>query len=567
MTVTFDDFDNAEFDDAIKERPLWALPDLNDEEELLKWVNDDYMNKERRAWTRNRTYRENLCYYKGIHYKSQHSRDLQFIQDKKTDRQPRIVINHIYEMVETRVSKLTRFRPNINVSPANDEHNDKQNARTIKDLISTSWYVNDIDTTFRELERSTDIFGDSYLHVFWDKEAGDELPEVKRLAKKNVVSITNEQGEKIKVPRRSLMTGDVGYKIYAPDRIMPEKKQYWRQVDHLTLVEYEHIDDLKSQYPDKEAELKINNERHYDLQSLDYQETNRNEIMCLTIFHRATKHFPNGKIIRCTKDAILEVIDLTEEFPHGELPFIRQSDIDVPTELYGRSFIQIVMQAQRHFNNLASGVARNHGIASAPKWVAPKGAVNVSHLVNDITMLEFKGPVAPQLVSYNPTGREVFMYMDKLETYIQKGSGIQGVSRGEPPAGITSGVALQFMDEQENERANSRISKRNSVIVKTAQHAASVMGKHYKKDQGRMIKVLGKDGEFKSKSFDGANFNTPYDIRIQKASFLPESKASRTQTIIDLKGAFPELMDNEMTLDLLDLAQDQKYKDMATVKR
>ena len=159
-SVTFDDFDNAEFDDAIKERPLWTVKNIDkkpDEEDLLKWVNDDFRNKERRAWTRNRTYRENLCLYKGVHYKSQHSRDLQFIQDKKTDRQPRIVINHIYDMVETRVSKLTRFRPNINVLPANDEYNDKQNARTVKDLINTRWYEVDIDTIFRDLERSTGI--------------------------------------------------------------------------------------------------------------------------------------------------------------------------------------------------------------------------------------------------------------------------------------------------------------------------------------------------------------------------------------------------------------------------
>jgi hypothetical protein len=37
----------------------------------------------------------------------------------------------------------------------------------------------------------------------------------------------------------------------------------------------------------------------------------------------------------------------------------------------------------------------------------------------------------------------------KLENYIGKMSGVYGVSRGEPPVGVTASVAMQFLDEQE----------------------------------------------------------------------------------------------------------------------
>ena len=134
------------------------------------------------------------------------------------------------------------------------------------------------------------------------------------------------------------------------------------------------------------------------------------------------------------------------------------------SSLRGRSFIQNIVQLQRHFNNITSGVARNHGIGGAPKWMMPKGACSLASLNNEFTVVEYTGPVAPKIAAMNPTPPEILNYQDKLERWIEKGSVVYNISRGEPPKGITASVALQFLDEQEQQRDSRGIIKRYKRI-------------------------------------------------------------------------------------------------------
>lgn len=560
-SVTFDDFDNNEDSNASKQKPLWTV-DLKDDKKVLEWMKKDYDTKERRARTRNRTYRENLCLFKGIHYKSQDSRDLQFENGRRVDRNPKIVINHIYDLVQTTVSKMTRFRPNIVVSPANqDEWADGQNARTIKSLIDSRWYEVEIDSIYTQLELVTDIFGDAYGMVEWDKQEGGIDPAFERVAKTGTTEIEMDDGSKKKVnPRRA--RGDVGYTIRTPDRVWPQHKKQWKDVQHVTLIDYWDVEELKAAYPDHAADIKVNGHAAYDIVTMEDFDTST-QVLVMTLIHPPSEFLPEGRWIICTHDVTLS--NEKYKYDHGRMPFFRQSDIDVPGELHGRSSISLIRQPQMHFNNLASGIARNHGLASAPKWVVPKGAVEISSLGNDSTVVQFKGPVGPQLVSYSPTSPEIFGYMDKLEVYMEKLKGIHAVSRGTPPTGVTSAVGMEFLDEQENERATARIARRNRCITECAQLTASLMGQHYKESDERFIKVTGENHEISMEAYKGADFSKPYDIRIQKGSFLPETKGMRYKAIVEMSTAFPAIFPPEVVVSLLDLALDQKFKDMASV--
>ena len=560
MSATFDDL-NEDVGGGEKIKPLWSI-DIEDEDELKKWIKADYKDKESRAFSRNIVYRKNICMYKGIQYKSQDSRELLFAADERTSRAPKIVVNQIFDLVETRISKLTRFRPSVAILPANDEYSDKQNARTAKAALDHRWYDVDIDRKLNLLELQADIFGESYIYVHWDKQAGDELPAAKRLRASGKESIETEDGKKINLKKR-VRLGDVSYRNITPDRLLTDKNDCWDDVEHVTFVEYVNIEKLKARYPDKQKDIKENGERLYDITSLDDKRTFSDEVMVLHLFHKPTEEMAEGRYICATLDCILENIPFP--YSHGEIPFVRQTDIDVPGELHGRSFVNQVLAQQKHYNHIMSAIARNHGIAAAPKWIMPKGACDIKTLNNEITVVEYKGPIAPRLERMEPTPREMFEHLGTLRAGMEQGSGIHAVSRGQPPAGIKSGIALQFLDEQENERANNRVSKRNSVILKLAKLSLSLMGQFYKEDDERMIKILGPDGSLQTEIFKATDWDDSYDVRIQKASFLPEQKATRVQTIIDLREAFPTLLPDEIVADLLDLAQDQKFKDLITV--
>ena len=564
MSVFFDDFDKDHQADGIETKPLWAINAKNDSD-LLEWVKKDYMIKERRSQTRNRLYRELISLYKGVHYKSQDARDLRFVEERRGNKNPRIVFNQIYDLVNTRVAKLARFRPAIVVYPANQEqHADNRNAITIKSLVDSLWYEIDVDKLLYQLELATDIFGEAYLRPHWDEMAGGENQSGKRLLQKGTTEITDDHGNTITVNPMT-MIGDVNYELVLPDKLWPEHQKHWSKVNHATHLEYFDLEELKADHPDKSAKLNSNGQFSYDLDSMEDEFSVKNKVLVCTLYHRPTKYLPEGMIIKFTHDTILEKKTFSSVYKFRDLPFIRQSDIDVPGELHGRSFINVIRQPQKHYNNIASGIARNHGVASTPKWVIPAGSCDISQLANDSTVVTFKGPIAPRLEVFNPTPGELFKYMGVLKDEMQQLSGVHGVSRGKPPSQISSKIGLEFLNEQEDERESTRVAKRDSVITKLATMTVSLMGQHYKDDEERFIKKIGDDGVISMAAFKGANFDSSFDIRIQKSSWLPNTKKARIDAIVSLKEAFPNQVPDEIVVDALDLAKDKKYRDMITV--
>lgn len=575
MQYSFDELDSFSRMNVKDQKPIWTLPfdrSPESDDEVLKWLRIMFENAKLRAQPRIRNWRDNVALYKGIHYRTMEVRNQDFRRDMgdRTIRNPKIVVNHVYNMVETKVAKMSRYRPSVAVLPTNNEWEDKCNTKTVKMLVDNRWYEVDIDSFFRDGQRVCYIYGTAFLRVWWNQDDGPLHPFVRELTEKGVPltalsetgeSVKDRDGKEVKI-ERAPKVGDVGYEVVTPDFVYPEEKYRWQDVNYLTHVEFVPLEEVRFDYPELAEKIHITKEFKFDLDTFE-ERSPLTETQVRTTWIKPNKYLPSGKVIKWTEDIILEVTDFP--FEHGELPFIPWTDIDVPNECLGRSFIGNIRQLQRHFNNLASGIARNHGLASAPKWVMPAGACRIADLGNDATVVEFKGPMAPQLMSMNPTGVEVFNYMKELRQMIMEGSEVQGISMGQPPAGIRAGVALQFLDEQEQERQNNGVAKRNSIIRKVFKMTAALMRQFYDDEDGRMIRILGKDNGYLLKQFKKADLTEAYDVRMQNSSSLPDSKATKIQTILDLKMGFPTLLKDEQVIDMLDLGTSEAFIDSATV--
>lgn len=576
--VLFDDFDTNELDEFKELTPLWTV-DLNNEDDLMDWLKNDWDEKERRSQARMRVYAENVHLYKGIHFRSQSTRDDTFrtSDGERATRTPRIVMNQIYDFTQIKISKITRFKPAIAVLPTQDEYNDELNAKLVKQMIDSKWEEEDIDMLERSTHLTKYVFGEAYLMVDWNPDKGDMIMPQRMANKLNAkvenaptkkVTIETQEG-KTKTIEQEVRQGDIEYRIISAERMFPEGRRKWNEVEHVTELDFMTVEEARARWPKKGKEIQASMTLT-NTQDTMRNEQFRNEVMILTLYHRPSRFLPKGRKIVFTPDVILENVEWPYETKGGQkiprFPFARITDIDVPNEIHARSFFRIIKQPQFHFNNLASAVARNHGLAATPKWVVPfNSQVSNNALGNELTIVRYKGPQEPRLVNYNPTAPEVFSYMDKLETYMQKGAGISGVSQGEPPPGIKAGVALQFLDEQENERASSEISKRNRFVREVAQLTVDRMAQHYRADDGRMIRIVGKDNMHQTKHFDEGIFHRPYDIKIQNSSALPQHISAKTQALIDLKESFPGVIRDEMVINMLDLAQDSKFRDISTV--
>ena len=537
-------------------------------DEKLQWLESDIRAKFNAASSRIEMYRKYEALYKGIHYKSMDYRRNENDDSYSGTKQPRMAVNFAAEMVDAKVSQRSRNKPAISVMPNNDEIDDINNAKTAKMLLDNRAQEIDLETVFADGDRMNFLRGESYTFVEWDEDCGAIHPEYLDAQSKGMQipkldAEGNPTGEFIDQPVR---IGDVSVTVLGPERVFPEQnRNKWDDVNNVTRLDWKHIDEMKALYPEHADQIKEEDDYEFN-DSQDYGIKKRKSyIPVYTFYHKKTKFLPQGAQIVYIKGAILNEGPLP--YSHGNIPCVFDTDIDVPDELHGRPFLVNMAQLQNLHNMMMASIARNIAVSSMPKWVMPKGAVHRDKLNNEYGIIEYSGPIAPQMVSYSAINKDLYEMPDKVERYIEKASAVYGISRGEPPKGIKAAVALQFLDEQELQRESRGMAKRLKRVRDIYKMMLSTMGDFYKDSDGRMIKILGQDNSYLIKSFQRANFNCSYDIRILNSSALPDSKAGKISAILDLNTATQAdpMFGKEEITQMLDLANDDRFKDRATV--
>jgi hypothetical protein len=544
-----------------------------EEKEIHKWLNDEFAYLKLRSNNRFERIRQNLRAYKAEpeHRRLNRSNSSRLSAGVSIDKASRLAVNHLYDITETKISTMTRLKPAVEIIPTNDEINDKNASVMAGLLIKHLWYINNVDMLMQNVHRNKYLGGEAFLFVEWNEDKGDLHPLYVEAKNEGVEleyvdadgnTITDENGETVKISG-PIRTGDVDYCLEFPWRVFLQSKDRFEDVDYIFRVKVMHIDEVKAKYPNKADKIEIkNNLEVFDPHLLGNRRL-KNEAIVITMYHRRTKLVPEGREITFTHDCILS--DSPSKYSHDRLPMIRITDIDFPGSLHGISFYEQVKSMQAQHNNLSTMIIRNQFLASHPKWMMPRGAAKIESLANDVTVVQFQGPIAPQLVQSNPTPREIFDFRNQVKEEMEQISAVHGVSRGVPPQGITANVALRFLNEQENERNSSEIAKHLSFVRELAILSLSVAGDYYDESDGRTLRILGKNKEHLIENLDLAALHRPYDIRVDSSSSLPESKSARVSTIIELMQYKPDLLASERWIELLDLGADKKAISLITV--
>jgi hypothetical protein len=175
-------------------------------------------------------------------------------------------------------------------------------------------------------------------------------------------------------------------------------------------------------------------------------------------------------------------------------------------------------------------IRRNLLLLAHPKWVVPRNAVvKKDSLGNDVSIVEYQGQVPPRIEAPPPMSGELFAMRKDLKGDLQQIMGVFDISRGQVPAGIKSGVAIQFLDEQENERANSAVAKHAAFIRNMVKKAIAVAGDFYEPEDERLVPVVGRTNEYMLKHFDPEVLRTSYAVRVHNTSGLPNSMVEQAR--------------------------------------
>ena len=382
--MDFFDEINEEAPDKVNVKPFHAI-NKDSEKEVLEWCKKVVQTLEKQSVSRHSRMKKNLEVYKGVS-SSLRRTDIRRSEKQFLNKVNKFIVNHLHDMTETQISQLCRLKPAVNVLPTNDEFEDRNAAKAVKYLIDHIWYINNVDELRQKMLRNAFIFGESYCFVMWNKDKGDLHPAYVR---------ARDMGIEDQLPG-PVMIGDVSYEIEVPWRVHLQRQKHLSDVEYCFRTKVMATETLKKDYPNKAKQIKItSNIKAFDSDTLT-DHLLEEETVVYEMFHKKTKYCKDGYYVKFTDDLILEMDYLP--FSHGNLPFVRITDMDEPERLNGVSTYEMVAPIQKMHDNLSTMLAKNIYLMGHSKWVMPRGACKIESLGNDNTIVQYQGPVAPQML-------------------------------------------------------------------------------------------------------------------------------------------------------------------------
>jgi len=549
MSDFLDDLEvhNLKYEDSKK--PFYTQVKKSAKDRLM-WLNDVIQLLLEQGESRTAIQRANLRQYRGqSQQRMERSRDANY-RGPIANKTVKFVINHLHDLTETKVSQMAKIKPAVQAMPTNDEHEDRESAKVVDLIIKHLFNLNNVDDLATKMQRGARIFGEMFLDIDWDPAKGDLHP-----------AFVQARDAGIADPNEPLMTGDICAKLRYPWRKYLQRKFDFNDVEYYFDVDLVPTEDLKLDYKGKAKDIKSEDEiSEYDLESLTDRQLEETTVV-YTFIHKGTKYLPQGYKCKFTKDVILE--EGEHPFSHKGFNFVRLTDLDIPDVLNGVSKYEQIGPMQNMYDNLSTLIAKNIYLTAHAKWMMPKGAAKLSQLGNDNTVVEFQGSVAPQMAQVKPNPREVYEFRALLKDEMQTIFGNHGISRGEIPKGIEASSALQFLNELETQRATTEITKHGYMIKEIARKMTAVAGDKYDTEDGRMVRIVGKNNQYSIRSFDVAHLHKSYDYRFDNTSGIPETTAGRHQRILDMAQR-SQAFTPERLEELLDVGNTEKATSLIT---
>lgn len=582
--ATYSAFDDAVWDagqlSGEASRPFWTVKDDGDKA-VLNWITNKFSNLVGEAQPRLVEAKKFLRLISGI----RNTESTKSLQDAMLGRSqgrkpPAIVVNHPWDLTEQRIATVSRFRPALSITPATADYQDRISAQIVKAWIEYQTYIQDFDVFFQAAARLTFATGEAFSFIDWDDHAGNNMPEweeeqkaAKMEGRPAGIPYMDEKGELaqhedgtpklINVPVKQ---GDVQPVLLSVFDMFPVRKgPDFRKWTEFFRIKWEDADELKRRVsPELASQIEpaSNYAARFDPVSLQDMRTS-NEVMVVVYERMPDEFMPEGCVIECLPQMILS---WKPYYDHGKQPYCRYTDLDHPGDLWGQSFLKNVKPLSQTINDITSMARRSFLLMAHPKWAVPANSVaKKEQLGNDSGILEYRGSQPPTIINTPVIPPDYFTFRSDLKSEMGQLAMVNDVTRGNVPKRVDSGIALQYLDEQTNERANVSVLKYQRFQRDTFQLMLAVAAKKYKKGDARLLPIMGMSQRYEVQEFDPTHLNKPMHIRFESSSALPQSRAIRTQSIIDLKQNFPTMLSDRQVMDLLEFGQEEKFYDIATV--
>jgi hypothetical protein len=255
--------------------------------------------------------------------------------------------------------------------------------------------------------------------------------------------------------------------------------------------------------------------------------------------------FPDGRFwIQVGRKPVTEEQPLPEGFWP---PLVPCQDTPVPGQPEPIGVLPQVVPLNEKFNYV-DGKILEHEITMTMggKWVVHPDDTKLKITSDPAQVIPSKGYVAgkpPFQAKMESLPADVYEERNRIMELIKFIAGTADIALGEKPEGVTSGRGFLVLQEAADSLIMPTLLAFETMKEEIGRRMLLLAQRHYTEE--RTMKVKGERGKWTVKSFKGADLVEGLDVRVVTGSSFPWSKSARTDVVLSILQAMPELANND----------------------
>ncbi len=430
--------------------------------------------------------------------------------------QSRGCYNHIAPTIDTRMARLAKVRPSLNVRAFSDSEEDMKTARLCSNILTSVKNRLDFDKIITRATLWSETCGTAFYKVVWNFDDG------------NIIG-ADESGH-------SVREGDVNVVALPPCEIYPDSltAESMEEVKSLIHAKAVPVSEIKERFGAEVAGRRIDEfsfapyaaaggwKRPSDGEARPCLE---NAEILIERYTRPNGKYPEGRLEIAAGETLLYEGSLPyRNGDRGErvLPFIRQTCVPLAGSFFGTSVVDRMIPLQRSYNAVRNRKHEFLNRLSMGVIAVEDGAVDAEELAEDglypgKVLVYRQGSPAPGFLDCGKLPAEFAEEEERLSAEFILVSGMSEISRNSAnPTHVTSAVGLQLLIDQDTNRMR--------MSVESVERAVKEAGKQilhlYKQfaSARRILRMTGTGGHTELYYFDASDisaddvqFETGYD--------------------------------------------------------
>lgn len=518
--------------------------------------------------------------------------------DDVPDSAERATMNYVLPILRSRTQRLTSSEISWRGIPEDNSQHARDRTKLGVNVIKARWQGSKMEGKFRQAVMQGAMTGVAALKSFWNANIGPLTPakmyfplpvhdeQGNVVGEQQVESYVDQQGAPVQDESEAFHfrpgDTDTALRTVFNLRVNPEA-QGWSESDGLLWVVDTELVPLavaKERFPLLAQKIRPldgpDSSLSYERMIRSAQVQKTNAFTTTTTFGGTSKqtdpahlaavreywemrspYFPKGRLITVVGGAVA----YDGPWPQGVFPYAPIFGEPAVMSPWGRAPVSDMVSPQQIINDEWTAIRRQSKSAGIGQWIAwdvpgmpdqMSGADNAVFRVPARSILANK-PIRDVIQRMDPgmVSPDRWRQIDAAKATLFDIGGYHEVSRGQIPPGLDSGVAIQYLLEQETAQVKDAVDSAKESLVLWGRHQLAIARWGYANNEGRWLPVDRPDLGFMLESVKGIDLPDPETMGLDIEYFRPQSEAATRAEVKELMGM--GVINQRKALQIMDL--------------